>query len=267
MDYNKDKALKVLTNVIEKAFAAGHPVTFGDTQYVQRRRGEEIETETEVFETTDSGIFRLCQKSSYDHLIDSRVESEIYLKAFDHGDVDLLIGFHQEAMSVRDIDEMMVDLTAKTVLTQMVREKRGSVGRAVEQAELDPREKSLKVLTHVVTSAFKAGHSVAFGDNEYVQKRRGQEIETDTEILGVLESGIFKKCVRERGGVKSDTYLRFFDHGDIDSLISRETAELTVKEIDMIMIGVCSKTVLTALAREKRRPAVELDNDVGGFTR
>ena len=267
MDYNKDKAIQVLTNVIEKAFAAGHPVTFGDCLYVQRRRGEEIETETEVFETTDAGIFMLCQKSTYDLVSDKRVNSDIYLKAFDHGDVDLLIGFHQDAMSVRDIDEMMIGLTAKTVLTQMVQEKRGSVGRAVEQAELDPREKSLKVLTHVVTSAFKAGHPVAFGDNEYVQKRRGQEIETDTEILETTDSGIFKKCVRERGGVKSDTYLKFFDHRDIDGLVARETAKLSIKEIEEIMIGVSAKTVLTAMAREKRRPAVESENDEGGFTR
>jgi hypothetical protein len=266
MDYNKDKALKVLTNVIEKAFAAGHPVSFGDAQYIQRRRGEEIETEHVVYEVMESGIFKQCTVS-YGRQSQTVEDSDIYLKAFDFGDIDLLVGSHQGAMSVRDIDEMMVGLTAKTVLTQMVQEKRGSVGRAVEQAELDPREKSLKVLTHVVTSAFKAGHSVAFGDNEYVQKRRGQEIETDTEILGVLESGIFRKCVRERAGVKSDTYLRYFDHGDIDGLVARETAKLSIKEIDEIMIGVSAKTVLTALAREKRRPAVESDNDVGGFTR
>jgi hypothetical protein len=267
MDYNKEKALKVLTNVIEKAFAAGHSVAFGDAQYVQRRRGEEIETENQVFEALESGIFKLCKVSYGGGRTGAVEDSEVYVKAFDHGDVDLLVGFHQGAMSVRDIDEMMVGLTAKTVLTQMVREKRGSVGREVEQAELDPREKALKVLTHVVTSAFKAGHSVAFGDNEYVQKRRGQEIETDTEILETTDSGIFKKCVRERGGVKSDTYLKFFDHGDIDGLVARETAKLPIKEIDEIMIGVSAKTVLTALAREKRRPAVESDNDVGGFTR
>lgn len=265
MDYNKDKALKVLTNVIEKAFAAGHAVAFGEAQYVQRRRGEEIETENQVFEALESGIFKLCKVSYGGGLSNAVEDSEVYVKAFDYGDIDLLVGHYQEAMSVLDIDEMMVGLTAKTVLTQMVREKRGSVGRAVEQPELDPREKSLKVLTHVVTSAFKAGHSVAFGDNEYVQKRRGEEIETDTEILETMESGIFKKCVRDRGGVKSDTYLRFFAHGDIDSLVARETASLSIKEIDEIMIGVSGKTVLTALAREKRRPAV--DNDDGGLTR
>lgn len=259
MNQNKGQAIKTLTLVIEKAFAAGHPVAFGEDVFVQRRAGEEIETETDIFQAIDNGIFKLCKTSRHTPLADSVEAGEVCLKYFDHGDADLLVQRYQEQMSVRDIDEMMIGLTAKNVLTEMAQEKRRPKVAAVDQAEVDPRERSLQILRHVVGKAFAAGHSVVIGDGEYLQKRRGEEIETDTHLIEILESGIFKKCPRistdrsTGAEVRSDAFLRFYDHGDIDGLISRTTASMSIRDIDESMVGISAKTVLTQMAHEKRR--------------
>jgi hypothetical protein len=124
------------------------------------------------------------------------------------------------------------------------------------------REKSIEILKTVVTKAFAAGHPVTFGESEYVQLKRGQEIEVkDYDAEGVVEateSGIFKKCPKQRYnkelGVDQHgfTYLRFHDYGDVDELVDKHTPKMTTQDIDMMMAGTSAKSVLTAMAHERR---------------
>lgn len=126
------------------------------------------------------------------------------------------------------------------------------------------REKSIEILKTVVTKAFAAGHPVKFGETEYVQLKRGQEIEVkdyDQEgVVEAFESGIFKKCPKQRYnkelGVDQHgfTYLRFHDFGDVDDLVDKHTPNMTTQEIDMMMVGTSATSVLTAMAHERRAP-------------
>lgn len=124
------------------------------------------------------------------------------------------------------------------------------------------REKSIEILKTVVTKALAAGHPVKFGETEYVQLKRGQEIEVkdyDGEgLVEALEGGIFRKCEKSRHnrelGVEQHgfTYLRYHDFGDVDALVDSHTPKMTTQDIDMMMVGTSAKSVLTQMAHERR---------------
>lgn len=123
------------------------------------------------------------------------------------------------------------------------------------------REKTIEFLKTVVTKALAAGHPVNFGGAEYVQLKRGQEIEVkDYDVEGVVEateSGIFKKCPKQRYnkelGVEQHgfTFLRFHDYGDVDDLVDSHTPNMSLHDIDMMMVGTSAISVLTAMAHER----------------
>lgn len=138
------------------------------------------------------------------------------------------------------------------------------------------REKSIEILKTVVTKAFAAGHPVKFGDAEYVQLKRGQEIEVkeyDREgVVEATQSGIFKKCPKQRFNKELGadqhgfTYLRFHDFGDVDDLVDTHTPKMTTQDIDMMMVGTSAKSVLTAMAHERRavRPPQSMRQEDSG---
>lgn len=119
------------------------------------------------------------------------------------------------------------------------------------------RQRSLQLLSNVVSKAFDRREFVQLGSHEYTFRKRGETLDDGETLYEARDSGIFQKAPKFRGDLNSPpvgyTFLHWGAKDDLDEILAVVCQDMSVTDIDSLMVGIGAAAVLRSMNPDRSK--------------
>lgn len=119
------------------------------------------------------------------------------------------------------------------------------------------RQRSLQLLTNVVSKAFDRREFVQLGTHEYTFRKKGETLDDGENLYEARASGIFQKAPKYRGNLDSPpigyTFLHWGSRDDLEDILKVVCQDMSTTDIDCMMVGIGAGAVLRSMNPDRSK--------------